>query len=202
MVRCEFGASTPSRVSTQNTLWASICSCTKKGVRDLDFPSRTKSRTLTWCAYCMDHTCSIIRPPFWHRSLAKKKGGGFIEFCTYALSLRPPTQHYKVVTGNSVAHAECRGCHKNNNYYTCSTQCCCKMIELRKYERMQVYRVRVRSSKCTHIYGLSQSRGGGRIYEIKTLCSNLAPEGGGIYSRGAYNRASTVHNNYYVFRSF
>ena len=36
--------------------------------------------------------------------------------------------------------------------------------------------------------------GGGRIYEIKTLRSNLAPEeGGGVYSRGAYNRASTVY---------
>ena len=31
------------------------------------------------------------------------------------------------------------------------------------------------------------------MYEIKTLRSNLAPEeGGGVYSRGAYNRASTV----------
>ena len=33
------------------------------------------------------------------------------------------------------------------------------------------------------------------MYEIKTLRSNLAHEeggGGGVYSRGAYNRASTV----------
>ena len=38
-------------------------------------------------------------PPFLHRSSAKKKGGRLIEFCTYALSLRPPTQRYKVVSG-------------------------------------------------------------------------------------------------------
>ena len=66
------------------------------------------------------------------------------------------------------------------------------MIELLKYERMQVYRAHVRSSKRTHIYGLSQSGGGGgggggRVYEIKTLHSNLAPKvGGGIYLRGAH----------------
>ena len=52
-----------------------------------------------------------------------------------------------------------------------------------------------RSSKRTriYIYG-SEQGGGGRVYEIKTLRSNLAPEegGGGVYSRGAYNRASTV----------
>ena len=49
------------------------------------------------------------------------------------------------------------------------------------------------SSKRKHIYGPSQS--GGRIYEIKTLRSNLAPKegGGGVYSKGAYNRASTVY---------
>ena len=45
-----------------------------------------------------------------------------------------------------------------------------------------VYRVsRTRSSKCTRIYGLySQSgpRGGGRVYKIKTLRSNLAPDEG------------------------
>ena len=48
------------------------------------------------------------------------------------------------------------------------------------------------SSKRTCIYGLV--RAGGGVYEIKTLRSNLAPEegGGGIYLRGAYNRASTV----------
>ena len=34
--------------------------------------------------------------------------------------------------------------------------------------------------------------GGGRVYEIKTLRSNLAPEEEeGVYSRGEYNRAST-----------
>ena len=35
-------------------------------------------------------TCSIIRPPFLHRSSAKKKGGCLIEVCTIAPSLRPP----------------------------------------------------------------------------------------------------------------
>ena len=41
-----------------------------------------------------------------------------------------------------------------------------------------VYRVsRARSSKRTRIYGLVGA-GGGRVYEIKTLCSNLAPEEG------------------------
>ena len=38
----------------------------------------------------------------------------------------------------------------------------------------------------------SQSEGG-RVYEIKILCSNLAlEEGGGRLLRGVYNRASTV----------
>ena len=50
------------------------------------------------------------------------------------------------------------------------------MIELRKYKRMHVYRACV-------IYvvrcGLVRAGGGGRVYEIKTLCSNLAPEEGG-----------------------
>ena len=68
------------------------------------------------------------------------------------------------------------------------------MIELRNYKRMHVYRVsRARSSKRTRP---SQS-GGGRVYEIKTLHSNVAPEeGGGAYSRGEYNRASTVYTVY------
>ena len=39
------------------------------------------------------------------------------------------------------------------------------------------------SSKRTHIYGLVRAGGGGggggRVYEIKTLHSNLAPEEGG-----------------------
>ena len=36
--------------------------------------------------------------------------------------------------------------------------------------------------------------GGGRVYEIKTLHINLAPEEGeGRLFKGAYNRASTVH---------
>ena len=44
-----------------------------------------------------------------------------------------------------------------------------------------------------YIYGLVRAGGGGGVYEIKTLRSNLAPEeGGGRFSRGAYNRASTV----------
>ena len=59
-------------------------------------------------------TCSIIRPPFLHRSSAKKKGGGrLIEVCTNAPNLRPP--HATWFPGNSLycaAHAESRGCHK------------------------------------------------------------------------------------------
>ena len=59
------------------------------------------------------------------------------------------------------------------------------MIELRKYKRMHVYHVRAQSSKRTRTYELSQSREGGRVYEIKTLHCNLPPEGGGgVYSRG------------------
>ena len=67
------------------------------------------------------------------------------------------------------------------------------MIELRNYKRMHVYRVsRTRDLVSARVY-TDQSRGG-RVYEIKTLRSNLAPEeGGSVYSRGAYNRASTVH---------
>ena len=65
------------------------------------------------------------------------------------------------------------------------------MIELR-YKRMHVYRVSIahaRSSKRTRIYicGSEQGGGGGggRVYEIKTLRSNLAPEeGGGAFIRG------------------
>ena len=53
------------------------------------------------------------------------------------------------------------------------------MIELREYKHTHVYRVHTQSSKRTHIYDLSQSRGGGRVYEIKTLRCNLAPEEGG-----------------------
>ena len=53
---------------------------------------------------------------------------------------------------------------------------------------MHVYRV-----SRTRIYGLVRAGGGGgRVYERKTLRSNLAPGEGGVYSRGAYNRASTV----------
>ena len=37
--------------------------------------------------------------------------------------------------------------------------CCCKLIELRKYKRMHVYRAR--SSKRTRIYGLVRAGGGG-----------------------------------------
>ena len=62
-----------------------------------------------------------------------------------------------------------------------------------------LYRVRaILTSKRTRIIRPSQrgggGAGGGRVYEIKTLRSNLAPEEGGegVYSRGAYNRASTV----------
>ena len=63
-------------------------------------------------------TCSIIRPPFLHRSAAKKKGGGrLIEVCTNAPNLRPPPPppHATRFPGNSLycaAHAESRGCHK------------------------------------------------------------------------------------------
>ena len=65
-------------------------------------------------------TCSIIRPPFLHRSSAKKKGGGrLIEVCTNAPNLRPPPPppppHAMRFPGNSLycaAHAEPRGCHK------------------------------------------------------------------------------------------
>ena len=54
------------------------------------------------------------------------------------------------------------------------------MIELLNYKRMHVYRVsRARSSKRTRIYGLVRAgAGGGRVYEIKTLRSNLGPEEG------------------------
>ena len=56
------------------------------------------------------------------------------------------------------------------------------MIELRNYEHMHVYRVsRAQSSKRTRIYGSEQ---GGRVYEIKTLRSNLAPKKGGAFIRG------------------
>ena len=52
------------------------------------------------------------------------------------------------------------------------------MIELRNYKRMHVYRVsRTRDLVSARVY-TDQSRGGGRVYEIKTLRSNLAPEEG------------------------
>ena len=59
------------------------------------------------------------------------------------------------------------------------------MIELRNFKRMHVYHVsRARSSKRTRIYRLVRA-GGGRVYEIKTPRSNLAPEeGGGAFIRG------------------
>ena len=57
------------------------------------------------------------------------------------------------------------------------------MIELRKYkvEKRMLYIARARSSKRTrtgYIY-IRAGGGGGRVYEIKTLRSNLAPEEGG-----------------------
>ena len=56
-----------------------------------------------------------------------------------------------------------------------------------------MYITRARSSNRTCTYGLFRA-GGGHVYEIKTLCSNLVPEEGeGVHSRGAYNRASTVY---------
>ena len=64
------------------------------------------------------------------------------------------------------------------------------LIKLRKYKRMHVYHARARSSKRTRIYGLVRT--GGRVYEIKTLRSNLAAEGGRAFIRGRYNQASTV----------
>ena len=68
------------------------------------------------------------------------------------------------------------------------------MIELR-YKRMHVYRVsRTRDLVSARVYTYTDQSRGGRVYEIKTLRSNLAhEEGGGVYSRGAYNRASTVY---------
>ena len=65
---------------------------------------------------------------------------------------------------------------------------------------MHVYRVsRTRDLVSARVYTYTDQSGGGgggRVYEIKTLRSNLAPRrgGGGVYSRGAYNRASTVHD--------
>ena len=50
------------------------------------------------------------------------------------------------------------------------------MIELRKYKCMHVYRTRDLVS--TRVYGLVRV-GGGHVYEIKTLRSNLAPGDGG-----------------------
>ena len=64
------------------------------------------------------------------------------------------------------------------------------MIELRNYKRMHVYRAHARSSIKAHAYRSiwpSQSGGGGgggRVYEIRTLRSNLAPEEGGAFIPG------------------
>ena len=55
--------------------------------------------------------------------------------------------------------------------------------------RARVYTAYTRVRVCIR---RSERGGGGRVYEIKTLRSNLDPEEGGVYSRGAYNRASTV----------
>ena len=52
---------------------------------------------------------------------------------------------------------------------------------------MHVYRVsRTRDLVSARVYTYTdQSGGGGRVYEIKTLCSNLAhEEGGGAFIRG------------------
>ena len=68
-------------------------------------------------------TCSIIHPPFLHRSSAKKKGGGhLIEVCTNAPSLHPP--HPTLQSGFRVTVMLLRGsCRvswlpQNNNYYS------------------------------------------------------------------------------------
>ena len=55
------------------------------------------------------------------------------------------------------------------------------LIELR-YKRMHVYRVsRTRDLVSARVYTYTDQSGGGggRVYEIKTLRSNLAPEEGG-----------------------
>ena len=53
---------------------------------------------------------------------------------------------------------------------------------------MTLYITRARSRKRTRIYGLVRA-GGGRVYEIETLSSNLASEEGGgrLFEGGAYN---------------
>ena len=54
------------------------------------------------------------------------------------------------------------------------------------YKRMRVYRVsRTRDlySKRTRIYNYTDQSRGGRVYEIKTLRSNLAPEEGGATTK-------------------
>ena len=48
------------------------------------------------------------------------------------------------------------------------------MIELCKYKRT----LRMHDLVSTHIY-MAQSEWGARVYKIKTLCSNVAPEEGG-----------------------
>ena len=61
------------------------------------------------------------------------------------------------------------------------------LIELRKYKRMHVDISRARCSKCMRIYGLVRAGGGGgHVYEIRTLHSNLAPEerGGCLFEGG------------------
>ena len=54
------------------------------------------------------------------------------------------------------------------------------MIELRNYKRMHVYRVsRTRDLvSARRVYRSTDQSRGGRVYEIKTLRSNLAPEEG------------------------
>ena len=47
-----------------------------------------------------------------------------------------------------------------------------------------MYIAHARSSKRTRIYIYGSEQGGGRVYEIKTLRSNLAPEEGGAFIRG------------------
>ena len=69
------------------------------------------------------------------------------------------------------------------------------MIKLRKYKHMHVDLYRTRTLVSARVYTVWPSpsgAGGGRVYEIKTLHSNLAPEEGrGCLFEGVYNRAST-----------
>ena len=83
----------------------------------------------------------------------------------------------------------------SNSFFLCCLTCM-MLIKLRKYKRMHVYHARARSSKRTRIYGLVRT--GGRVYEIKTLRSNLAAEGGrglfegGIIKQVRYNNTSDI----------